>query len=84
VGSELTTKESLLTGWFGPKGFASVVYGLLIFRAGEVHVARLIAVAVTASIVVYSSTDILIARWFQKHGSDSKPPSVGVGGVPGT
>lgn len=70
VGSELTTKESLLTGWFGPKGFASVVYGLLIFRAGEVHVARLIAVAVTASIVVYSSTDILIARWFQKHGAE--------------
>ena len=83
LGSELTTKESLLTGWFGPKGFASVVYGLLIYRAGEVHVARLIALGVTASIVVYSSTDILIARWFQRHGEEGKPPSVDVGGVPG-
>ncbi len=82
LGSQLTMKESLLTGWFGPKGFASVVYGLLIYRAGEVHLARLIALAVTASIIVYSSTDILIARWFQKHGSEGKPPSMDIGGVP--
>jgi NhaP-type Na+/H+ or K+/H+ antiporter len=82
LGSTLTRKESLLTGWFGPKGFASVVYGIFILRAGEVHIARLIALAVAASIVVYSSTDILIGRWFQKHGGQTRPPQVGVGGIP--
>jgi NhaP-type Na+/H+ or K+/H+ antiporter len=66
-GLPLTTKESLLAGWFGPKGFASVVYGLLIYRAGFLHVAHILGLAVTASIVVYSSTDILVVRWFGKH-----------------
>jgi sodium/hydrogen antiporter len=67
VGTELSWREILLTGWFGPKGFASVVYGLLILQAGMSHLAHLVGLAVTASIVVYSSTDILIGRWFEKH-----------------
>jgi sodium/hydrogen antiporter len=64
--SGLTRQESLLAGWFGPKGFASVVYGLLIYQSGLTHMAHLIGLAVAASIVVYSSTDILIGRWFQR------------------
>jgi sodium/hydrogen antiporter len=65
--SGMRDSEKWLTGWFGPKGFASVVYGLLILNAGFNHVAHLIAVAVAASIVMFSSTDILIGRWFEKH-----------------
>ena len=67
VATELSWREILLSGWFGPKGFASVVYGLLILQAGMSHLAHLVGLAVTASIVVYSSTDILIGRWFEKH-----------------
>ncbi len=89
LGSGLTARESLLAGWLGPKGFASVVYGILMHQAGLLHPAHLIALAVTASIVVYSSTDIFIGRWFQKYApaeSGSRgikpPPPPDVGGVP--
>ncbi len=84
VRSDLTTRETLLTGWFGPKGFASVVYGILIFHAGLYHVADLIGLAVTASIVVYSSTDILVGRWFEKRAKKPKREEPGPGGVPQT
>ncbi|HEX5422599.1 MAG TPA: cation:proton antiporter [Candidatus Acidoferrales bacterium] len=84
IGSGLTRREMLLTGWFGPKGFASVVYGILIFRAGLYHAADLVALAVTASIVVYSSTDILIGRWFEKRAKKVKYEDPGPGGVPQT
>ena len=32
--SGLSTQNIRLAGWFGPKGFASVIYGLLILQAG--------------------------------------------------
>jgi NhaP-type Na+/H+ or K+/H+ antiporter len=32
IKSPLTYKERLTAGWFGPKGFASVIYGLLLFQ----------------------------------------------------
>lgn len=86
-GSTLTRRQTLLTGWFGPKGFASVVYGILMFDAGLNHVAHLIGLAVTASIVVYSSTDILIGKWFEKRLPKRKveePEAPGPGGVPQT
>lgn len=67
AGTGLRQREVLLAGWFGPKGFASVVYGLLIWQAGLKHLAHLVGVAVAASIVVYSSTDILVGRWFEAH-----------------
>jgi len=33
IGSELSWRERITASWFGPKGFASVVYGLLILKA---------------------------------------------------
>lgn len=65
--SGLTRRERIAAGWFGPKGFASVVYGLLIVSRGPPAVDKLfavIAVAVAISIVAHSSTDVLVARWF--------------------
>ena len=64
-GSALQWRERLVAGWFGPKGFASVVYGLLILQAGLSRLAHLVGLAVAASIVIFSSTDILVGRWFQ-------------------
>ena len=84
LGSELNWRQRLLTGWFGPKGFASVVYGILIFDAGLNHTAHLIALAVTLSIVVYSSTDILVGNWFEKRARRATPEAPGPGGVPQT
>jgi NhaP-type Na+/H+ or K+/H+ antiporter len=66
----LSRRERLIAGWFGPKGFASVVYGYMILKAsfpGSDHLAHLMGIAIVASVVVYSSTDILVARWLKKH-----------------
>jgi NhaP-type Na+/H+ or K+/H+ antiporter len=75
LGTALDRREVLTVGWFGPKGFASVVYGLMILHAGLPHIAHIIALVVTASILVYSSTDILIGRWFEsKHELERQRP----------
>lgn len=65
--SPLNGRERLVAAWFGPKGFASVVFGLLVFRS-DVPDSRLlfnvIAVVVASSIVLHSSSDVLFVRWF--------------------
>lgn len=67
AGSGLTWREQLTAAWFGPKGFASIVYGILVLRA-QVHqtdnIFDLIAVVVALSIIAHSSTDVVFARWF--------------------
>lgn len=65
--SELDWRERLTAGWFGPKGFASVVYGLLLFQRAVPHADRLfnlVALVITGSIIAHSSTDVVLARWF--------------------
>lgn len=62
-------RETLTIGWFGPKGFSSVVYTLMILHAsstGTAHAARVCGLVIAISIVIYSSTDILVGRWYQK------------------
>ncbi len=69
LGSRLGWQEWLTAGWFGPKGFASVVYGLLLLKAGiddGEHLFHLIALVVAASIIAHSSTDVLVAKWFAR------------------
>ena len=66
LGSDLTPRETIAAGWFGPKGFASVFFGFLILGAGIPngnHVFHLVAIVIAASIVAHSSTDVLVARW---------------------
>jgi len=73
LGTELPRNEVLTIGWFGPKGFASVVYALMILRLGSPeaqHIARVMALAVGGSIAIYSSTDILVGRWYQRLAGD--------------
>ncbi|MDT3442644.1 cation:proton antiporter [Pseudofrankia sp. BMG5.37] len=67
AGSRFSRREKLTAAWFGPKGFASVVYGLLVLESGipQGHQAyTLIAVCIAVSIVAHSSTDVPIARMF--------------------
>lgn len=68
LGARIDRREKLVAAWFGPKGFASVVYGLLVLQAGiprgeEAY--TLIAVCIAFSIIAHSSTDVPIARLFQ-------------------
>ncbi|GEC08922.1 peptidase [Streptomyces spinoverrucosus] len=67
VGTSFSRKERLVAAWFGPKGFASVVYGLLVLQSGIPQAEEaftLIAVCIAFSIVAHSSTDVPIARAF--------------------
>ena len=69
VGSRLNWRERLVTAWFGPRGFASVVYGLLVLGS-QVHRAEdlfeSISIVIVGSMIAHSTTDVLVARWLQK------------------
>jgi NhaP-type Na+/H+ or K+/H+ antiporter len=67
LGSRLSFREQAAVAWFGPKGFASVVYGLIVLASGitaSQEIFQLVAVTIVASILLHSSTDVLVARWF--------------------
>lgn len=66
--SGLSAREQAAAMWFGPKGFASVVYGLLVLESGipaADKVFHLVALTIVLSILAHSSTDIVIARTFE-------------------
>ncbi len=74
VGSGMTRQERLAAAWFGPKGFASVVYALLVLHAGlgtSDEIFHLAGAVVALSIVAHSSTDHVIALWFERSGKPS-------------
>lgn len=67
LGSALDWRERVTVAWFGPKGFASILFGMLILREGTQHAIllfHLVALVVAASVIAHSSTDVLFARWF--------------------
>ncbi|MGW7368429.1 cation:proton antiporter [Streptomyces sp. NPDC054841] len=71
VGTRFDRREKLVAAWFGPKGFASVVYGLLVLQSGipqSQEAYTLIAVCIAFSIIAHSSTDVPIARLFDVDG----------------
>ena len=62
-------REQLAAMWFGPKGFASVVYGLLVLESGIAaadEIFHLVALTIVISILAHSSTDIVVARAFDQ------------------
>ncbi len=67
IGVGIPRRELWTAAWFGPKGFASVVYGLLVLGSGDPEAQAaftLIAICIAVSIVAHSSTDVPIARMF--------------------
>lgn len=69
LGSKLPWEEQATAAWFGPKGFASVLYGLLVLESGIMdaeHLFHIIVVVISLSIIAHSSTDVPIARWFAR------------------
>lgn len=67
LGSGLGRREQVAAMWFGPKGFASVVYGLIVLESGidlADELFHLVALTVSLSIVAHSSTDVVVARQF--------------------
>jgi NhaP-type Na+/H+ or K+/H+ antiporter len=67
--SSMSTRERAAAMWFGPKGFASVVYGLIVLESGidrADQLYHLIALAIVLSILAHSSTDVVVARQFSE------------------
>ena len=67
AGSALPRRERVAAMWFGPKGFASVVYGLLVLQSGippADQIFHLVALVIVLSIIAHSSTDVAVARQF--------------------
>ncbi len=87
IGTELSAREQGAAMWFGPKGFASVVYGLIVLNSPLVaadEIYHLVALTIVISILAHSSTDVVVARWFDEPGEtphwhgeepDSGPPA---------
>ncbi|MDQ3430825.1 MAG: cation:proton antiporter [Actinomycetota bacterium] len=69
LGSRLPWQEQAAVAWFGPKGFASVVYGLVVLDSGAARADEtfhLVGLAVVLSILAHSSTDVPIAHYFAR------------------
>lgn len=67
AGSQLDPKERLAAAWFGPRGFASVLFALWIFHSGIEDAGRLcalVAVVSALSMLAHTGTDTYVARWF--------------------
>jgi NhaP-type Na+/H+ or K+/H+ antiporter len=84
LGAPLDYRSRLTAAWFGPKGFASVVYGIIVAERhpGGMGLFAVAALVITVSIVAHSSTDVLIADWLasatgRRGGSDRAPLAVG-------
>ncbi|MGN6505243.1 MAG: cation:proton antiporter, partial [Tepidisphaeraceae bacterium] len=62
--------------WFGPRGFASVVFGILVADSGVPGAQQMfavIAVTVALSIVAHASTDVLVSGWFPQSEDAAEP-----------
>ncbi|VBA35176.1 K(+)/H(+) antiporter NhaP [Mycobacterium innocens] len=76
VRTRQTRQERLTAAWFGPKGFASVVYGLLGLQTGIGNrelVFDIVAVTIALSIALHSSTDAPIAKVLRVEPPDDLP-----------
>lgn len=65
-GTGLPKKEWAAAAFFGPKGFASVVYALLMLSAGFPEAAQafsLAAIVIAGSIILNSTLDVPAVRW---------------------
>ncbi len=67
--SDMPWRTRLAAAWFGPKGFASVIYAIIVVQAGVPQgdeLFRVISLVVVVSIVLHSSTDVLVANWLER------------------
>jgi NhaP-type Na+/H+ or K+/H+ antiporter len=79
LGAGLAKRERYAAAWFGPKGFASVVYGLLVVQSGIPEagtVFELVALAIAVSIIAHSMSDVPVAKVFDVEEMAGLPPDV--------
>jgi NhaP-type Na+/H+ or K+/H+ antiporter len=68
VNGGLSRGEWFAAAWFGPKGFSSLFYALLLLQSGVPrghYLFQLVALVIVLSILAHSSTDVLVGRRFK-------------------
>ncbi|GAB2908006.1 cation:proton antiporter [Rhodococcus aerolatus] len=76
VGSRLERPQRCAAAWFGPKGFASVVYGLIVLESDleqSEQLFALIVATVVVSIALHSTTDVPVAQVLGTYPDDDHP-----------
>jgi sodium/hydrogen antiporter len=79
AGTDFPWPQRWVAAWFGPKGFASVLYTLWVVHAGVGRaddILHLSALVVAGSIIAHSSTDVLVADWLSRRQAGSGEPQV--------
>jgi NhaP-type Na+/H+ or K+/H+ antiporter len=69
LGTTLPLVDRLVVGWFGPKGFSSILYALFVVRAGIPHgdaIFQLAGLVVGGSILAHTTTDVFAVRWYAR------------------
>ncbi len=79
IGTRLAFKDVVFLGWMGPRGLASIVFGLLAYiqltGSESELVGDVMVVTVTLSIVLHGLSARLIGRWYEPKAT---PPAVPV------
>jgi NhaP-type Na+/H+ or K+/H+ antiporter len=76
LGAGFGRPATLFIGWFGPRGLASVVFGLLIVEElpvddpGVVTVLSTIVLTVTLSVILHGMSASPASRWMRRHGPE--------------
>ncbi|MFI5666280.1 cation:proton antiporter [Streptomyces sp. NPDC051704] len=77
VGSRLKAPTVAYVGWFGPRGLASVVFGLLVAEEhvpGVETISRVVAITVGLSVLLHGTSAGLLAarygRWYVRAAAD--------------
>jgi len=66
IGASRPWWEFAVAAWFGLKGFASVIYAVLVLQSAanlREPIFRLCAVIIAASIMLHSPSDVPLGRW---------------------
>ena len=82
AGTSTPTKERWAVAWFGPKGFASLAYAVIVAGSGMPGASSVLAlttVAVLVSVVAHSSTDVLVAERLRSPERAPDPSPLGPG-----
>jgi sodium/hydrogen antiporter len=86
IGSGLDRRTVAFIGWFGPRGLASMVFGLLVIQeetlVGRDELFGVIVVVIVASVVLHGVTAAPLAarygRWYDVHGHPDMEESAAV------
>ncbi len=76
TGTKISRPEFWTAAWFGPRGFASMLYSIYVLKSGITIASGIFGVTaavIVASVVAHSSTDILAVRWFRQAARQSQP-----------